>query len=378
MRTTPYSGLMRDAVSRLSSIESQVLEAIKLNLLQKVSGVWTQSDDDLFSPHTTYCVECWQSGLPETASRFWEETLNSEVKAADTVLAKQTPPTRIHKGAAFYDTGLGYLLAGHLDKAVAWISEAGQEEANRGTGNGHSLLLGNHGLTEKWILTPLVTWMTSSPWQSEWLSVTSRNLDLSELKGLVNWLSTNVENAIHLIVSLLRLKAIESLPMNDAVRHVRVQGYADLLLIVESSLRAWQTSPQAQGQQLYNRLDIMLSAKAEAKKAFKAAEGRFASQFPKDPATNKDHPDKETSTAVNWVINDTLTHMCAAAGTAERAGIACHLVARLRNSLMHVIDGSVDLYQDDTKFLRVAAITLAVIRLSQSADEGTLAALPIT
>lgn len=377
MTITPYTGPVRDTVSRLAGIEAQVLDTIKLNLLQKVAGVWTQADDNLFENYSAYCVACWHAGIPGRSSEFWESSLHAQAEAADTALSKLTPPTRIHKGAPFFNTGVGYLLAGKLDKGVAWIAQAGQEEALRGSGSTHGLLLGNHQLTEQAILTPLISWMTASLWPAKWQSITSRNLDLPEFKSLINWLSLKAENAIQLVVSLLRMKDIESLPKNEAVMHVRVQAYADLLLVVESSLRAWQTSATYAGMQLYNRLESMLAAKPEALRAFKQAETRFATRFPKD-ATGNPHPDKETYVAANWVIDDTLTELITATSTAERAGIACHLAARLRNSLMHVIDGSVNLYNDETKYSKVAAITLSVVRLSQAGNEGTLTPLPTT
>lgn len=376
MTTTPFSGLMNDAASRLATIEAQVLQDIKLNLLQKVTGVWPQADDDLFRAHTTYSVECWKAGLSDLASRFWEQSLSAEVAAAEVALSKQNPPSRIHKGAPLYNSGFGYLLAGNLDKAVALISEAGLEESKRSSSSSHGLLLGNHELTERAIIVPLVKWIEASTWKNEISTITSVNFDLAEAKSLINWLSRRAENAIQLIVTHLRLKLLETYPRNDAVRHIRVQTLADMLLIVESSLRSWQ-AVTLQGQQLYGRLENMLSANSTSLAAFKAAELRFAARFPKDPTTNLAHPDKETSVAVNWVIGDTLTKLASATSVAERAGVGCHMVARLRNSLMHVIDGSIDLYAKDAEFDRVAGITFSTVRLSKAGDEGTISTLPI-
>lgn len=367
---------MEQVAVNLNSLEAQVVRDLKFNLVQRIVGLWHLPDDDLFASHTSYASQCWQIGLPERASRLWEEVLTKEVESAEAVLGRQVPPDRIHKGAPLYNAGLGYLLAGNLDRAVALISSAGAEEAKRGTGQGCDLLLGSHELTEKSVLTPIVGWIISTGWDKDFVAITSRQFDMAELKSLLGWLGQKVENAIQLIACLWRLRLMASYPLNEATRHLRVQGYADLLLIVESSLRTWQTSPTLNGKQLYNRLENMLGANQRALTAFKSAEARFAAQFPKDPVTKKDHPDKETAIAVNWVIGDTLSLITNATSPAERAGYACHLAARLRNSLMHVIDGSVDLYGKDVEFNRVAGITLSVIRLSQSGHDGSITGLP--
>lgn len=369
---------MEQVAVNLASLEAQVVRDLKFNLVQRVVGLWHQPDDDLFASHTSFAIQCWQIGLPERASRLWEAVLAKEVESAEEVLGRQVPPSRIHKGAPLYNAGLGYLLAGNLDRAVALISSAGAEEAKRGTGQGCDLLLGSHELTEKSILIPIVDWITSTGWDKDFVAATCRQFDLAELKSLLGWLGGKVENAIQLIACLWRMRLLASYPLNEATRHLRVQGYADLLLIVESSMRMWQASPTLNGKQLYNRLEHVLGANQRALAAFKAAETRFAGQFPKDQVTRQDHPDKETAVAVNWVIGDTLGLLASATSPAERAGYSCHLTARLRNSLMHVIDGSVDLYSKDNEFNRVAGITLSVIRLSQSGHDGSISGLPTT
>jgi hypothetical protein len=119
----------------------------------------------------------------------------------------------------------------------------------------------------------------------------------------------------------------------------------------------------------------MISGVAGVSSAFQAAIGRFAARFPKDPVTGKLHPDKETSTGVNWAITDGLTAVDSAPDAASKAGAAFYLAVRLRNSLMHVIDEAVDLYTDQAKLARVTGLMLAVIRLTQRGEDGSLATL---
>jgi hypothetical protein len=153
---------------------------------------------------------------------------------------------------------------------------------------------------------------------------------------------------------------------------------ADLLLIVESSLRGWQTGAAYQGKQLYARLQSMLSPGAVSKSAFGKCEAGYGTQFTVVPPATTPALTKETPAEVNWIIQDNVTRFTSAASIAERAGVSCHLIARLRNSLMHVIDSSISLYTDDAMFSKIAALILSVVRLSKSGDEGTIPALPTT
>ena len=371
MTSTPFSGLMNDAASRLATIEAQVLQTTKLNLLQKVAGVWTQADDDLFADHTAYFIDCSNYGFPDLASRFWESTLSREAAAADFALSKQTPPSRIHKGAPLYNTGLGYLLAGNLDKAVAFISEAGNEEQRRGNPSGNRLFIGDHGLTDQSVIDPIC-----SEWLPEWIddfkNVCGLTLDKPEFKKLTQWLSATLENAIQLVTCLTRLRIHRPLPDNPAVRHLQIQNLADIVLVIESSLRQWQS---IQGQ-LFDRMKSMVSVSTNAEDAFNAAHLRFTTAYPNnDPVTRLPNPDKETATALNWAIDDAISALSAASDHASCAGIVCYLAVRIRNSLMHVIDGTVSLYSDHVKRNRVTSLMISCIALSRAGSDGSLASL---
>jgi hypothetical protein len=369
---TRYTGLVDQALAAIKAIESDVVQTVKFNLLQRSVGLWTKADDDLFSAHTAYATECWRAGFPELASVLWEEVLSKEADAADVVLSKRTPADRVHKGAPCYNAGLGYLLGGNLDKAIALISQAGVEEELRGNPGGIRLFVGDHGLTEKAILEPLDAALLVR-WRSDYQAICKQPLDLKEFKQLVNWLSQPIENAVQLVASLTRLRILESVPVNSAVQHLKVQVLADAVLTIESSLRHWQSG---QTGQLFERMKAMLAALPDALTAFNDAHGRFTTQYPNtDPATGQPNLNKETAAALNWAITDCLTNLAALPDGAKKAGTACYLAVRLRNSLMHVIDRSVDLYADKPKFERVTGIMLCVIRLSQAGNDGSIATL---
>ena len=103
--------------------------------------------------------------------------------------------------------------------------------------------------------------------------------------------------------------------------------------------------------------------------SFEKAHQRFRKKFPSNA------PNSETGKAVNWAIADCLRHYTKASTKATKCGVACYLVVRLRNSLMHVLDDSVSLYADKEVLLKVAGLAFAVLRLSKHGEEGLLAKL---
>jgi len=54
-----------------------------------------------------------------------------------------------------------------------------------------------------------------------------------------------------------------------------------------------------------------------------------------------------------------------------KAGLACYLIVRTRNRLMHIIDESSDLH-DLNNQMKLIGITLSVIRLLKAAQENSL------
>lgn len=373
MQTTVLTSAMDQVVGNLAAMEAWVVKTVKSNLLQRTQGSWSQADDDLFAPHTTYCVECWRTDIIQRPGILWETALAPEAEAADKVLMGRTPPDRIHKGAPLVNSGFSCLVAGNLDRAMAVIAQAGEEEILRGNAGGSTLVIGDHVLTEKALIDPIDRQLTSTVWPADFQAITNINLDKAELKRMLNWLSTKgggVAVALQALVGLRRFFDLRSYCTNDATKHLRVQNLADLVLVIESSMRAWQKG--CEGLQLEGRMKKRISGLTNVSLAFQTTLGRFTSQFPKDPATNQAHPDKETATGVNWAITDGLKAIDAAPDATSKAGAACYLAVRLRNSLMHVIDGSVDLYTDPVKLSRVTGIMLAAIRLSQRGEDGSL------
>jgi hypothetical protein len=176
----------------------------------------------------------------------------------------------------------------------------------------------------------------------------------------------SLEDGVQAVVALHRFLATERGPDNGALRHIRVQALTGLVLLIESCLRKWASGKP--GEQLHDRMNAMAGLHEPCQTAFNDAHKRFCTRFPKTD------PDRETHVGLNWAIKDCLGAYTAATRV-QRAGISCYMTVRLRNSLMHIIEGKVDLYADKTKVLNLAAMMLAVIRLSRHGQEGTLKAL---
>jgi len=106
-----------------------------------------------------------------------------------------------------------------------------------------------------------------------------------------------------------------------------------------------------------------LSGHKPINKAFIEAQKRF-NHFLKNGG-----PSKESAESVNWAVDDAINEFDNALNSAEKAGISAFLAVQLRNSLMHAIDDSINIYSDRQKCIRIFGIMVAVIRLSQHCDE---------
>ena len=360
----------------LLPLESLVVQEIAGNLCLRKDGTWTGADDDLFTPLNAYCVESWSNSLEIRPPRLWNLHISPIVREVEDALAKNTPPDRIHKGAPLYNVGVCYVLSGDLDRAMVYIAEAGEEEEKFGRGGGRRISIGDNALSEQILVDPVLRCKAlSTNWAADYKTLTGKDLGKGELKDLLHWLSLSPQpllNAVQTVVSLHRYRSLEEMPDNDAARHLRVQALADLVLVVESSLRHWQSAVSGQ---LHNRMQSTLSANPTVNASFQAAQTRYCAVYPREKPPGTPNPDRETPAAVNWEVNDALANLRPGSSTAVTAGIACYLIVSLRNSLMHVISKDLELYKDKAKCDRVFGLVLSVVRISKHGHDGTLLAL---
>lgn len=361
--------VLTDVGSSLHSMEVEIVNATMENLSNWSQGTWVgDSGDSLFSAHTEYVNAAIRAGISERPARLWADVLWPKTVEIENAKQKSDPGSRIHKGAPHYNAGMCFLLAGDLDRAVQFIAEAGAEDELLGRGSRGKVLVGDNHLSEEILIGPLVSCLVPK-WEAAYFEITGCALDKGELKALLNWVSTmSREDAVQAVVALHRLLVAENGPENDALRHIRVQALTNLILLIESCLRKW--SGGRPGQQLFDRMKAMTAVHGPCEVAFDAAHARFYTQFPST------HADKETHVGLNWAINDCL-RAYGGASRVTRAGISCYMAVRLRNSLMHIIEGRTDLYTDKNKVTTLAAMMFSVTRLSRRGHEGTLSELGI-
>jgi hypothetical protein len=79
------------------------------------------------------------------------------------------------------------------------------------------------------------------------------------LERLIEAVAHHVEDAVELLKVIHIFARGEDGPANESRRHSRVRALADLALLIESTLRAWQAG--LDGKQLHNRMQSLLSVK---------------------------------------------------------------------------------------------------------------------
>lgn len=357
-------GLLRP----LEEYERQVQERVKENLSQRRTGKWTDSDDDLFACFTDYVADSFANGVAQRPIALWEQHICPCVASAE-----EASVIRIHKGSPLYNVGLCCFCLGHCDRAYQYFAEAGKEDELCGRGDRRKLLVGD-GLSEQVLIAPLVPFVVH--WAKDYRDTTNSCLDKDELKRVIAWLTLHARaDAMQLVIALHRLFAVKTGPQNDASEHLGVQAVADLVVVVESSLRHWQKTATGQ---LHSRIRGH-GGLIHRCRSLEHGFDRFQSAFTCEKSAEhvKGNPGwMETADAVNWCIEECERQISQAANGGERAGACCFLAVRLRNSLTHVIEERLSLRSDTTVRSRVAGRMLAVIRLSQHGEEGSLAGLP--
>jgi len=194
--------------------------------------------------------------------------------------------------------------------------------------------------------------------------ISSQTLDQTELKSLLAWLVQRAPDAFQTVTALHRLRLLADGLDNEASRYQMVRALADIVLAVESSLRRWQVGVDGQ---LFDRTNELLKANPCSRASFNGFHTDFTQQWTK--------PQRETGVAVNWVVSETCSRLAALPTVAERIGVAAYLVVRLRNSLMHVNEETLDIHNNQQLCFRVAGISLAMLRVSKHGNENSLAAL---
>ena len=152
---------------------------------------------------------------------------------------------------------------------------------------------------------------------------------------------------------------------NEATQHIRVRAIAELVVVLESTLKR-QFHPT--DKMLNDLLEQILAHNLTATTAFK----KFKTDFLSSPHSKA----ILSAAATNWVITEGLSRTASAASTAERIGNVCYLMRWLRNALMHEMDPQLDIYLNRKTAETVAGLALGALRIAKHSEDKTLSALP--
>jgi hypothetical protein len=363
-----YSDLEKH-VANLNSFAVKVGDYVGMALKERAALRWQQPDDDLFLPHTLLVKsvlgkpDVIRSGFGLLPTQVWIHGIWPLTNQAEEHLRRSDPHARIHKGAPLFNVALCFFVTGDFDRAFQYFTAAGIEDELSGRGSRYLVPTGDNPLAERAIIRPLVQKLIPN-WQRDYSSISAVGFDQAELKALLNWLVQRAPDAFQTVTALHRLRLHTGGLDNEAARYQMVRALADIVLAIESSLRRWQAGVDGP---LHTRMDALLKANPASHSNFTSFHTDFTNTWSK--------AQRETGLAVNWVISEALSRLAVRPSVAERIGIAAYLAVRLRNSLMHVNEETLDVHNNPQLSLRVAGIAFAVLRVSKHGNENTLSAL---
>ncbi len=244
---------------------------------------------------------------------------------------------------------------GDLENGFKFLTETGNEDVANGSSDGLAVRLGDHPLSRQILIEPVVS-AFAAPRSKHYLAITGCTLDELELRDLIKYAAQRPMDAIQLVAALQRFLKAKSSPQNDWTRYARIRALADLVIVVESTLRRKQRPCDGE---LCDQLTELLKGQS----AYLSIFGTFNTDFGK--VYPKNSPKKKTAEAVDWCVQKTITFLNSGAPREKNGGAACFLTLRLRNSLLHVLEDQVNIFADEAKCTEVFGIALATLRLAK-------------
>ena len=269
--------------------------------------------------------------------------------------ARNDPKIRIHKGAPLFNVSVCHFKNGDLENGFKFLTETGNEDVANGSSDGLAVRLGDHPLSRQILIEPVVS-AFAAPRSKHYLAITGCTLDELELRDLIKYAAQRPMDAIQLVAALQRFLKAKSSPQNDWTRYARIRALADLVIVVESTLRRKQRPCDGE---LCDQLTELLKGQS----AYLSIFGTFNTDFGK--VYPKNSPKKKTAEAVDWCVQKTITFLNSGAPREKNGGAACFLTLRLRNSLLHVLEDQVNIFADEAKCTEVFGIALATLRLAK-------------
>lgn len=350
------SSEVRPAQERLTEMVRDVTSSVNL-----YEGHGSPEDEDrLFKAHTQCFVDYFADHDLRGLKESWAKNLEPVVKAREAQLGRP-----IHKGAPLHNTGLLFFADGDFDSALAYLAQAGEEDERAGRGRWHQVVIGDHTLSKGVLIEPLETELIPV-WVASYQKITGRNLDSNELISLLRLIADRTADAIQAIIALHRIRRSRSGPQNGGTSVVRFTALADLMHLIESSLRVFQTGVDGE---LGRRIGDVLKHNPKAKSAYEAFANDFASRC------SNNGEDRHSATAMNWIFNETEQRITSGSSPAISAGVAAFFCHQFRNALLHENNQQLSVFQTAEKCVLAAGWSLGTLRICMMDKEESFATL---
>jgi len=190
-------------------------------------------------------------------------------------------------------------------------------------------------------------------------------LDEAELAALIKQAARRPTDGLQLLLALHRLRKAQGSVQNDWTRYLRTRSLAELLVALESMLRRIQAPFQSE---LQAQFDQLFAGRPDYHQPFGTFHANFLAAF--YPPGGPDN--RRTPAAVDWSVNEVAARLAITPQRKHKAGLASYAAVRLRNTLLHVLESNLQIYQDEAKCLDMFGICLAVFRVAMDGEDGVL------
>jgi hypothetical protein len=355
---------LQDASAPVIEVEHQTTaDSVVSSVLTALNGYAgngkTDDEDHLFHEHGLLVSSRRRNGDLREVCGLWAERIAPLVEARERQLGKP-----IHKGAPLYNTGLAFFLAGDFDSAMRYFAQADHEDVQNKGAHEFRLVAGDHPLSREIIIDPIMQSL-SAFWVADYAKICGCNFDGQELINLLLALAYRPSDCLQAVVALHRIRACLDGPQNQATLVIRFRALADLLHLIESFLRQFQ---QVKGQ-LRAHVAFLLQANRRSETAYKGF-GTALGHWTKTTGNDGDSP-----SALDWISSETSNRLVVAPDSGTAAGIVAFFCHKYRNSLLHVNEEALIVFNNQEDCLAAAGYVLSMLRICLYAKDGTFGKL---
>ena len=354
--TTSTPGVSGAPAAYLGSVSSNDAVCLVSEALAAYDGKGTTDDEDeLFGAHGALIKARLSSGDLREVCNLWATKIEPLVASREIALGRP-----IHKGAPLYNTGLAYFVGGDFDSALRYFVAADKEDVQHKRAHNFRVLAGDHPLSKEVIINPIMAELAGC-WVQAYDKVCGRTLDAHELINLLLSLASRPSDCLQAIVAMHRIRVSLAGIQNYGTLVVRFRALADLLHLIESFLRQFQNVSGELGV----RLQAVLNTNLRARSAYNS----FGSDLQQWLNTTRHDP--HSPNALNWISVETSSRIAAAPDHGAAAGIATYFCHKYRNSLLHVNEEALDIFNSAKDSLSAAGYIVSMLRLCMYAKQGT-------